>query len=131
MTLCAAAFVESGSEFHLDISDVAFSKGRSTAPFCTDLSGHRLDSNRRICLSTSLPKPIGQVMKATRIRQETGGDNLFPPPSIKRFRRCSFGQIIAAAIKLASITLPLENSPPQFLTNSMNTFDAEHRFRRI
>lgn len=31
----------------------------------------------------------------------------------KRFRSCSFGQRLAAAIELASNTLPSENSPPQ------------------
>jgi hypothetical protein len=54
-----------------------------------------------------------------------------PSPSVKRFRSCSFGQSLAAAIKVASIALPLENSMSRCLTNSMNTLDAKHRFRRI
>jgi len=37
---------------------------------------------------------------------------------------------LAPAIKLATIALPLENSPPQRLTNALNTLDASHRFRR-
>src|ERR1019366_435998 len=123
--------VEGGGEFQLDISAVAFSKPRSTAPFCTGLSAHRFDSNSHICLSASLPKPMGQVRKVTRKSRKREAISFFPHPFTKRFRSCSFGQRIATAIKLASITLPLENSPPQCLTSSMITLDAEHRFRRI
>ena len=60
-----------------------------------------------------------------------GQQFILPLPSVKRFRSCLFGQRLAAAIRVASITLPLENSMPQCLTNSMNTLHAEHRFRRI
>ena len=59
------------------------------------------------------------------------GSHIFLSHSVKRVRSCSFGQRLAAAITLASITLPSEDSPPRRLTNPMNTLHAEHRFRPI
>ncbi len=43
---------------------------------------------------------------------------------------CS-GKDLRRRLEFASITLPLENSMPRCLTNSMNIPHAEHRFRRI
>jgi|SRR5665213_2133391 len=75
--------MEGGGEFHLDISAVAFFKRRSAPPFCIGLPAHHLDSNSQICLSASLPKPMGQVMKATRRgrKREAISFSLTPPSS--------------------------------------------------
>jgi hypothetical protein len=78
---------------------------------------------------SSLPKPGDRVMKA--IRKDQKGMRHISPPSAMQFRSYSYGQGLAAPIKLATGTLPSENSQPQYLTNAMNTLDAEHRFRQI
>jgi hypothetical protein len=66
-----------------------------------------------------------RVMKAIR------KDDIFLLLSTMRFRSYSFGQSLAAPIKLATSTLPSENSPPQCPTNAVNILDADHRFQRI
>jgi|HubBroStandDraft_4_1064222.scaffolds.fasta_scaffold00040_15 hypothetical protein len=62
---------------------------------------------------------------------DNGQRSFSSPPSVKRLRSGAFGQGIAVASEVASITLPLDNSLPQWHTNSMNTLDAERCFEQI
>jgi hypothetical protein len=101
-----------GGECHLDISAVAFSKGRSTAPFSIDPSVYDFYSNSHLCFVSFPAKAKGPTDESNKEGQVRGRDILFPLLSFKRLRSCSFGQRLAAPIKLASRTLPLENSPP-------------------
>ena len=75
------------------------------------------------------PKANGPTCESDKKGQIMEIDIILSP--VTRFVSCSSEQRHATAIKLASMTATSENSQPQCLVNSMNTLNAEHRFRRI
>ena len=90
------------------------------------IEGHASIATAIFVLSVSPPKPTGRVVKVTRKARECEAISLVPLRHA--IQELFVGQRLAAAIKLASIAIPSENSSPQRLTNSINTLDGEHRF---